>query len=236
MIINLLIVAVIVGLFVLAVYGMISSEKRRQARKKEAILALGFQPLDKPDPALVENLLALYTKRESQKLTLRHMYQRRENDYLLYLYEVWSESSNDNDLHEEWGLAMVSPYLNLPRFSLIPKVDMPGKFAGLVNRFLEKLTVPGSIKIEFPDHLPFSRRYMVTGTDETAVRKVFTTILLNRLSDTSYLLVEGNKHFLTFSKHDLENRKRNGKIEHLSNRLQEARSFFNLMMEETVVR
>lgn len=236
MIMTLLIVAIIVSIFGLTVFGMISSEKNRQARKKESILALGFQAVDNPDPSLLTHLIALYTKRESQKLSMRNLYQRRENDYLLYLYEVWSESSNDNDLHEEWGLAMVSPYLNLPRFSLIPKVDMPGKFAGLVNRFLEKLTVPGSIKIEFPDHLPFSRRYMVTGTDEAAVRKVFTTILLNRLSDTSYLLVEGNMHFLTFSKHDLERRKRNGKIEHLSNRLQEARSFFQFILQETAVR
>jgi hypothetical protein len=236
MILKLLIVAVIIGLFVLVVYGMISSEKKRLTRKKNAILALGFHPLENPDPALLKQLLSLYTKHEKQKLSLRNWYQRRESDYLLYLYEVWDEGSNDNHLHEEWGLAMSSLHLNLPRFSLIPKIDMPGKFAGLVNRFLEKLTVQGSLKIEFADHLPFSRRYMVTGQDELAVRKFFNPRLLNRLSDTSFLLVDGDKNLLTFSKYDLEQGKRNGKKEHLNSRLQEARSFFQLILEEVTAR
>ena len=236
MILKLLVAAVIIGLFLLAVYGMVSSEKKRIKRKREDILSSGFHPIENPDPSLVKHLLSLYTKRESQKLSLRNLFQRRENDYLLYLYEVWNEGSDDNHLYEEWGLAMASPYLNLPRFSLIPKIDTPGKFAGLVNRFLEKLTVKGSVKIEFADHLPFSRRYLVTGEDESAIRKLFSSRLLNHLSSTSFLLVDGDRNLLTFSKYDLERAKRNGKMELLSSRLQEARAFFQLIFQEVAVR
>jgi hypothetical protein len=104
MIVLLLVVAIIIGLFVLAGYGMISSEKKRINQKKEAILSLGFHPVEKPDLSLLQHLLSLYTKRESQKLALRKLFQLRENDYLLYLYEVWNESTNDHELPEEWGL------------------------------------------------------------------------------------------------------------------------------------
>ena len=235
MTVTLLIVAVIIGLFALIVYGMISGEKKRLIRKKEALGALGFQAVENPDPSLLTHLISLYTKRESQNLALRNFYQRRESDSLLYLYEVWNESSGDNDLQEEWGLAMASPYLNLPRFTLIPKIDMPGKFAGMVNHFLEKLTVQGKIKVEFSDHQLFSQRYLVAGDDETAIRKLFSSRLLNRLGDTSYLQADGDKHFLTFSKFDLKRGKQKGKMEDLANRLEEARSFFNLMMEEAAV-
>ena len=236
MILTLLIVAIIIGIFGLAVFGMITSEKKRLARKKESILALGFQAIDNPDPSLLTHLIALYTKRESQKLALRNFYQRRESESLLYLYEVWNESSGDNDLQEEWGLAMASPYLNLPRFTLIPKIDMTGRLASLVNRLLEKVTVQGNVKVEFTDHQQFSSRYLVTGKDESAVRQLFSDRLLKRLSDTSYLQADGDQNFLTFSKYDLKRAKQKGKMEDLANRLEEARSFFKLMMEEAAVR
>jgi hypothetical protein len=236
MTVTLLIVAVIIGLFALIVYGMISSEKKRLIRKKEALLALGFQTVENPDSSLLKNLITLYTKRESQKLSLRNMYQRRENNYLLYLYEVWSETSDGQELQEKWGLAMVTPYLNLPRFTLIPKIDMTGRFASLVNRLLEKVTVQGNVKIEFTGHQQFSSRYLVTGKDESAVRQLFSDRLLKRLSETSYLQVDGNRNFLIFSRYDLKRGKQKREMEDLTSRLEEARSFFKLMMEEAAVR
>lgn len=236
MILTLLIVAIIIGIFGVAVFGMITSEKKRLARKKESILALGFQAIDNPDPSLLTHLIALYTKRESQKLSLRNLYQRRENNYLLYLYEVWTESDEGQDLQEKWGLAIASPYLNLPRFTLIPKIDMTGRLASLVNRLLEKVTVQGNVKVEFTDHQQFSSRYLVTGKDESAVRQLFSDRLLKRLSDTSYLQADGDKHFLTFSKYDLKRKRQGSKKEQLSDRLEEARSFFQFILQEAAVR
>jgi len=236
MITVLLIVVLSLGLLGLGVYGMVWAEKKRFARKKQAILAAGFQAVDNPDPSLLAPLISLYTKRESQKLSLRHMYQRRENDYLLYLYEVWTESDEGQDLQEEWGLAMASPYLNLPRFTLIPKIDSPGKFANLVNRLMEKVTVLDNVKVEFEDQQQFSRRYLVTGKDESAVRQLFSNRLLNRLQDTSYLQVDGHQNFLTFSKYDLKRKRRDSKKDKLSERLEEACSLFQFILQEAAVR
>ena len=230
---SIIVAVLIIAAFGFGFYWIINSARKLKLRKREIRLTLGFQPVEIPDPALENRLIGLYQKREHQKLKIQEMYLRSEGDYQLYLYEVWDHSGNDSDLQDEMGLAIISGYLNLPRFSMIYRIDMPGKLAAMANRLIEKIAAKNQQKINFDSHPEFSRRYMVLGEDEPAVRHLFSEHIVNRLGETSFWAMDGGGNILTFTKFDPD-RKLRSKPEELNERLQEARQIFQLFSETSV--
>ena len=59
----LIIVVTFLALFALLVLWMIAQERKRAQRKRQRAEALGFHPLEKPDPLLVEQVLALHRRK-----------------------------------------------------------------------------------------------------------------------------------------------------------------------------
>jgi hypothetical protein len=232
MIVPWLIVALIVTIFISVVYSMFISEKKRKIKKQESLSALGFYPLQEFDLEMLEKLKSMYQKNEHQEIELKEIYYRHEGDHDLYLYEVWNKSSDDNDLKEEFGLAIRSSHLNLPRFTLAPKITMSGKLAVLANRFLEFLLKDQEQKISFKHHSEFSNRYMIFGKNESIIRQLFKERILNRLSETQYWHVEGTEDLLTFSKFEVAMNQKRGQVTQLEQRLQNIRHLFKWIREE----
>jgi len=231
MILSLLLVSVVVGLFITIIYFAITSERKRKKKKQETLLSLGFHPVRELDSGLLDTLKLLYQKRDHQKLELKEFYTRKTGDYDIFLYEVWDNSGNDTDLQDAWGLAIQSPYLDLPRFTLVPRIDMPGKFASLANRFIEHLVSKQAHKIVFDQYVPFSKRYMVVGENESAIRQFFSDRVLDRLSETEYWQVDADHHLFTYSQFEFKRGKQPGNLEQLNQRLENIKNLFQLFSQ-----
>ncbi len=227
----LVILAGIISIMGLIVYQMFNAGKKRQRHKNETRAAHGFHLVDLPEAELVQRLISLHQKREHQRLGIKDLAVRNESDFRFYTYDILDTSGNDSHRHEEWVLAILSPYLKLPRFTLIPKIDMPGKLASLANHFLEKLTVKHAHKINFDSHEQFSRRYMVTGNNDEDIRRLFNEQVLNHLSNTIFWLVEGDGDLLTFSRFQFNRQGNKNRMENLGEKINEGRSLFNMMVQ-----
>jgi hypothetical protein len=232
---SLVIVAGVLSIMGFFVYQMFTAEKRRKQQKNELRTFHGFHLVDSAEAAFIQRLISIHQKHPRQQLQIKDLAVRNESDFRLYTYDVLDTGGNDSHLHEEWALTIVSPHLNIPRFTLIPKIDMSGKLAKLANHFLEKFTPKDAHVIKFDHHEQFSRRYQVTGNEEDAIREIFTTGVLNQLSNTTFWFIDGEDDLLTFSKFQFNAGARKNNVEELGEKINECQSLFNVMLQAAVV-
>lgn len=194
---------------------MIKSERKRRDQKKYDSLVLGFQEIDNPPPWLVDRILHLHQKIDHQKLRVENVYEKADFDYELYLFDVWDDSGDSSDLLHDPEIAVVSRSLDLPRFSLVPKVVQEGRLAHLANWLLDKLASRQGKKIPFESYPEFDRRYVVIGEDERAIRHFFSDDRLAWLSQTKYWVIEADGNMFAFDefKPDAARNKQGGNIQ-----------------------
>jgi hypothetical protein len=170
-----LIALAIVGLIVLAIILMvvvtIASGRKNSEQKRQTAAELGFTPLDPPPPDVVEQLIPLHQKGYHQNLEIRHLQQQRRADCALYLYDVWDVGGHDHDIEASSAVAFVATDLNLPRFSIVPKVQVVGWTGDMANKFIEKLVGLHSQVIKFDSHPHFENKFFVSGDSELEVRR-----------------------------------------------------------------
>jgi hypothetical protein len=103
-----------------------------------------------------------------------------------YAYEPrGSMRSDSNTKVKQTVTRMESGFLNLPKFVLFP------------GGFFEKMEVRfGQTDINFPDSPEFSRRYILRGDDEPAIRALFNPILRRALEGQFGVTIEGGSQLL----------------------------------------
>ena len=227
---------VVIGLFGFGFYYILTSEKKRREKKRLLLQSLGFHAVVHPDPELVEQLQSLYKKRPHQKKRIDNMHFRKEGAGEIFIYEVWDETGKDNDLDEAYGMAVCSPYLDLPRFTLFPKADIPGKMAALANRMLERLVPQDQHIIKFEKHDSFTKRYLLLGNEEERIRHLFSENIITHLSTTGMWHVEGSGKLFTFSKFHFQGNTKSSKSADINLKLQEIRTLYKWFAEESRVR
>jgi hypothetical protein len=232
MTLSLIVTIAVISLFGLGLYFIITSEKKRLAKKSQLLQSMGFYPAGQPDEELVDKIQALYQRRSHQKKEVEKIHLRKEGEYKIFLYEIWDRGGKDNDLDDAWGMAIYSEYLNLPRFSLFPKVNMTGKMAALANFVIKKLVPKDEPILNFDQYETFSRRYMVIGYDQENIHKLFSERLINRLSDTEYWHIEADGKLFTYSKLEFHSHKKPDDAKQLNEKLQDLKRIFKLFNEE----
>lgn len=225
-----IVIAIILALILLSVIWMVSSDRKRKTEKSFIASELGFYPMETPEDHFFRKVVHLHQKQAHQCLELRNLYQKKEADATFYLFDLIESSGDSSDLMAEGVIAVNSPLLNLPRFSIFPKIDMEGKFAELANRFLTWAVEQSSNRIVFETDPHFERRYMVCGEDERAVKQFLSDYHLSRLSRGEYWQIEAEGDMFTLSKVEFTSRE-NNKVADLSERLREARMIFDLFRQ-----
>lgn len=179
---------------------------------------------------LLRKVIRLHQRQAHQSIEFRNLFQKGEPDATFYLFDLQDNSGDSSDLTAEGVIAVLSPLLKLPRFSIFPKVDMQGKFAELANRFLTWAIARSATHIPFEANPHFERRYMVCGEDERAVRHFLSDYHLSRLSRGEYWQIEAEGDLFTLSKVDFSSGMKNRETD-LRERLREARMLFDLFRE-----
>jgi hypothetical protein len=187
-------------IFAAVIYAMFTSAKRERERKLLAAQALGFSPLE-VDPALVEKIAAVYRGLHDTagRYELRNVSRKPFNDGECYLFDLVHVGKHDNSYPETQAVAIFSPALRLPRFALLPKLDMEGAAARLANQAIEWLVSKLGPRVSFPGCPDFERRYLVGAPNPQAVSDFFTPAMLNYLAHTSQFTIRADQDGFIFS-------------------------------------
>ncbi len=167
-------------LFVIFLLFAILASRKSQEEKISQTQALGFEPLVEPPPELMTHLEELYHNEGNQTLKLRNLYQRREFDRDLYLFDLVN-THNENTSMGTGVFGVISRQLALPRFSLasLPPLDTQRILGNLMDKILDKFfdwagKHQGLIRVEFPDQPDFDEKFVVFDRDEYALRDLFS--------------------------------------------------------------
>lgn len=102
-------------------------------------------------------------------------------------YRYTTGSGKNAHTYRQTVVCFQSPELTLPQFELKPQSFLHG---------ISKLF--GYQDIDFPSHPKFSRSFLLRGTDEPAVRKLFTAALLSFCESRPQIHIEGQGQRLVF--------------------------------------
>jgi hypothetical protein len=164
--------------------------ERGKARFNKTIRAqkLGFKPVEIIPPELLSRIEDLYQNERNKTLEIRDLYHQNDREGDFYLFDLVDTDEEDTWLGSEM-LAVISPHLALPRFSLttIPSFGGEKAIGSLMNKVLDKVMdlaakYQNLSRLEFPDKPGFDEKIVVFGRDEVAVGNLLSRINLDILS------------------------------------------------------
>lgn len=168
----------VAGLMALAAALWKGDRGRRQERLAR-LEGMGFQRGLPPGMLTLEPVQGLLRPPEhGRPPQVRQVWHKVGDDFVLLLLE-FVEPRGTGPV-----VAIRSPRLQVPRFSLFPKVDQEGMLADLANRALALLLEHVGGQVAFTSPGEFVRRYLVAGPDEQAVRDYLTEERRRQLGET----------------------------------------------------
>lgn len=171
-----------VALLVIAgiVAAVISERKRVQALQRLAEeLGLAWYPQGQAATESVLRSFSFYDQGRGHQLYNLIHGQTDEAEIALFDFKFTTGSGKQQQTHQRTVALVRSPQLNLPRFSLQPEhfFHRVGKWFGMQD-------------INFEEYPKFSKKYMLQGADEAAIRAVFTPALVAHLEEMPYAQLE----------------------------------------------
>jgi hypothetical protein len=204
--IKLITVMIILATFGLIVFAMIRSERNRRAVQQNLAQALGFTPIE-PSPELTKKFADFYIRIRSNWVSanqdqyeLQNVYQKRLPDGEMLIFDLLDHSGNDTSYTESAAVAVISPHLDLPYFSIFPKADVEGPLAKLGNKFLTWIVSNAGNPVAFPENPEFEKRYLVSSTDPFGTHEFLDDTRLRRLRKTPLMSISAGGDMFTASR------------------------------------
>lgn len=228
---QLLIPLAFVAFFGLMVFWMIRSQKKTTDAKRLRAAQLGFTPVTKPDPRLVERISRLRQSPQNEQVLLKHIFCRRMPDGDLYLFDMDSSSGGESSSVTEDMLMVVSPMLNLPRFGIFPRV---GGGLGVLGQYLEKavaLALKRSNMVMVPVDAPrsFAERYLLLAESPEQVRDLVNSGVLEHIAALENQHIEAEGDAFAFSSLLLTRQPNRSQAESLTSLIDQAQRVFYIL-------
>ena len=172
----------------IGVVGLLIWNGRKQtARKADRARALGFSPVEFPDPRLAARVERIYQIRQNVEIELHNVYEHTTGDARIFMIDILDTGGEDSSWLGQEMIAIISPYLELPRFFLMSKVQMNGMFVDTMNEALHKLadylaSRQGLTPITFQNHPELEERFMIYADDEREIHRFFNDYRLDQLA------------------------------------------------------
>ncbi len=200
--IGLLILALVILAFFLLI-GIRQNQKDR-ALKRSLGQGLGLRPVTQITQELTRQITSVHPHGQNHVLELRNVFSKALPQGELYLFDLWESRSGYRGYAQECAFGVTSSAANLPRMSLFPRSDVPGKPAGPLSPILTWALSPSEPEIRLGQP-GFEARYLLTGGPDSAVRAALKPALIDYLVKTPPLLLRAREHTFTVSARNLKN-------------------------------
>lgn len=180
------------------VWGIVAAvrqQKRLEEQKAADLAGLGLYPLERPDPAVIGNVIGLL-RRRGENLMAKSVYAKQRGDIAVYLLDVWATGGKQSRRVEEHALAAVSGKLKLPRFSVFPRLAVDGIAARLANAMIKRHMARAGTVLDLSADPGTGRRYAVATHYEHEVRRLLDAAFLSCLGRTEHLRIEAENDTL----------------------------------------
>ena len=163
-------------------------ERKRTQDLKVLAASLKFS-FSATDNAVLETMspFHLFSQGRSRKVTNIMEGSTNDIDVIIMDYQYTTGAGKNSHTWKQTVIAFRSPLLNLPSFTLRPE------------HLFDKIgAVFGRQDIDFASHSAFSRRYLLQGDDENAVRALFSDALLSHYDQSKGLSTEADGDMFIF--------------------------------------
>lgn len=227
-----------IGLFmlvfiILLVVVLVSASKRKK-QVGDAAAQMGFSPLPEADADLLAHLTALYAPYPVR--AVRNVYRKPFGSETYYIFDCQTDNPSSNTEGEtsnnnEFGnIGILSPYLDLPSFMLMPRFPaMPMGLSGMLENLLSMAAMNAGLSeytLVTPD---FSSKYMLFVKEEERVEKVFTPEVQDWIARQEQLVARGENDFLLYNRYNLR-MKNNKEIRQFSDLMEGARQLCDFLV------
>ena len=180
------IIALVVGVII---WGVHTHEKERSVQFQALAGKLGLKFHHEGDPAVQEALGHLRLFKRGRRRKSKNMLSGRTQDVDLAVfgYRFTTGHGKNQRTHKQSVISFQSPHLSLPDFELRPE----GMFHKIGQAF-------GYKDIDFDSNSEFSKRYLLRGEDEPAIRDIFNPELLAMITSLHRVSVEASGDRLIF--------------------------------------
>ena len=208
--------------FSLFAYIIISAifENRRQVKRvadyRLQAKLMGLQFIENPDGEAYHQFDSFKLFSRGKKRRVSNLVEGDSGDVKISIFDYkFMTGSKNSMLHRQTVIALRSDHLRFPEFSMRPEIflDKLGPALGLQN-------------LDFDTHPEFSKRFVLEGSDEAAIRSFFTPVVLEFFENNPYHSLEAHNDTMFFYR---ENKLR--KVEELKDQLAQAYEAFNVFKE-----
>jgi len=201
-IVTILVVVIFLLLFGWIVIWSVQSTRKAAQAKQQLARSLGFT-LVEAEPQLEAKIVRLYRQPGVQtRYRLRNVFRKVIPDGEMFFFDLLDTSGEDDGWTERQAVAIVSPSLKLPQFSLFPKADEKYLLSGLANKIVAwGMSKMGPI-VPFPEYPDFSARYIVTSGEADLVRLFLDARLVQYFAKTQMYMIHAGDDCFTFSEMD----------------------------------
>ncbi len=192
-------IAVLIGVFV---FYSIRKDKEENIRKLQLTRNLEFTPVE-PDQVFTDRINQLYHQIPGKSIfELRNVSHMTIPDGEMFLFDLVNTAGEGDSNTEEQAIAVVSQYLNLPEFTIYPQLDIHGFGSKFANTLVRWVVSKVGDSLDFPEHLEFQKRYLVSSQDEQGTREFLDGRKLHMLAQVQLLGIHAGGDLFVLSKFD----------------------------------
>lgn len=199
----LLLIIFLLGALVTIVFFLINKQKLRKISQLKTLSALGFVRADRDMEMVTGIVRGLSRDPDSASIRIENLFEKAFPDGKLYLLDVVDRSDSEKMPFGKLAVLLVSREMNLPRFSIYPKMALQGRLGDLTNTLLETVySKIGNVIKEWNDET-FEERYAVISDQEDEVRQVLSTRVIERLNGVGGLAMECDQNHILINQFDM---------------------------------
>lgn len=217
------------AIFGLIVYMTMQSNRKAKETRQQIAQSLGFSPFEAGGD-LTGKISSLYHRPWSKNsYQLRHVFRRLIPDGEMYLFDLVDTSGEDESWTERQAVAIISPSLNLPPFSLFPKAAQKYALSGLTNRIVEWGMSKIGEPVAFAQFPALAERYMITSQDSDGLRLFMDEPLARFFGQTEMYMLHTSRDVFTFA--EMNPKFNTGDLESMTRRINRALEIFRALQK-----
>jgi len=185
-------VVIAVGFILLVIMAFViitGDQRKRVNRKTQTVSTLGLRALDEAPHELTRTLNKLFQQPAHVPISYEYVYYEHDFNADVYIIEINETSNREEYWSGKEVVAILSPLLSLPQFSLtaLPDIDgNPGR-QNLMERMLDGVfnwaaSRMGLTRLNFADQHQFHQQFALFVENEITARHFFTSQRLQSLA------------------------------------------------------